>query len=82
MTEKIVFVDFAGTLIKANIIEEANEFRAKVLGGSLPTSKEHSKPDELYKINNEFVEKLTGLTKDLLVKYRKNDLGFMDLTGE
>ena len=35
MTDKIVMVDFAGTLIKAEMIEEANEFRAKVLEKSL-----------------------------------------------
>jgi len=82
MSEKIVLVDFAGTLIKADVIEEANEFRAKVLNKSLPTSEEHSKPGELYKINNEFVEKLTGLKADSIVKYRKNDTGLMELSGE
>ncbi|MBW2990393.1 hypothetical protein KY348_01670 [Candidatus Woesearchaeota archaeon] len=82
MSEKIVMIDFAGTLIKAEIIEEANEFRAKVLQRALPTKKEHSDPEAFYKANREFVEKLTGLSKNTLVKYRKNDLEFMDLTGE
>nr|MCK4930224.1 HAD family hydrolase [Nanoarchaeota archaeon] len=82
MPEKIVLIDFAGTLIKAEVIEEANKFRAKVLKRSLPSKEEHSKPEELYKINNEFVEKLTGLTKDMIVKYRKNDLEFMDIKAE
>jgi phosphoglycolate phosphatase-like HAD superfamily hydrolase len=82
MQPKIVLVDFAGTLIKAAVIEEANVFRAKVLKRALPTTQEHAHPKELYKVNNEFVEKLTGLTTAMTVKYRKNDLTNMDLTGE
>jgi len=82
MKNKIVLVDFAGTLVKAEVIEEANVFRAKVLQKSLPTKKEHANPEEFYKVNREFVEKLTGLMSDAKVKYRKNDLGFMELTGE
>lgn len=82
MTDKIVVVDFAGTLVKAEIIEEANEFRAKVLQRSLPTKEEHAKPEELYKVNREFVEKLTGLKKDMKVFYRENNLEFMNIPAE
>jgi phosphoglycolate phosphatase-like HAD superfamily hydrolase len=82
MADKIVVMDFAGTLIRAEIIEEANQFRAKVLRRSLPTSKEHSRPDKLYKVNNEFVEKLTGLAKDMKIRYRENNLDFIDISGE
>jgi phosphoglycolate phosphatase-like HAD superfamily hydrolase len=82
MEDKIIMIDFAGTLIKSEIIEEANEFRAKFLQRSLPSKEEHSKPEDLYKVNNEFVEKLTGLTKDMIVRYRKNDLEFMNIKGE
>ena len=81
MSDKIVVLDFAGTLIKAEVIEEANRFRAKVLQRGLPTKKEHSKPAELYKANNEFVEKLTGLTKDMKITYRENNLEFMNING-
>lgn len=80
--DKIVVLDFAGTLIKAEIIEEANNFRSKVLDRSLPTSREHSRPEELYKANNEFVEKLTGLAKNMNVNYRENNLEFMDIPGK
>ena len=79
--DKIVLVDFAGTLIKAEMIEEANVFRTKVLEKSLPTKEQHGNPEEFYKINREFVEKMTGLESDVKVKYRKNDLEFMELTG-
>ena len=80
--ERIVLVDFAGTLIKAEMIEEANELRANVLKKAMPTKKEHADPEKFYKINREFVEKLTGLKESVKIKYRKNDLEFMELTGE
>ena len=82
MKERIILVDFAGTLVKAEIIEEANEFRAKVLQKALPKKEQHADPEAFYKVNREFVEKLTGLKGNAKVKYRKNDLQFMALTGE
>lgn len=82
MDNKIVLVDFAGTLVKAEVIEEANEFRAGVLQKSLPAKEEHADPESFYKINRKFVEKLTGLKSGFSIKYRKNDLGFMELSGE
>ena len=80
--DKIILVDFAGTLIKAEMIEEANVFRADVLKKSLPTKQQHGNPESFYKINREFVGKLVGLNSNSKVKYRKNDLGFMELSGE
>ncbi len=82
MKERIILVDFAGTLVKAEVIEEANEFRAKVLQKALPSKEQHADPEAFYKVNREFVEKLTGLKGKTKVRYRKNDLGFMILTGE
>ena len=81
MTERIILVDFAGTLIKAEMIEEANVFRASVLQKSLPTKEQHADPESFYKVNREFVEKLVGLKSDARVKYRKNDLDLMELSG-
>jgi phosphoglycolate phosphatase-like HAD superfamily hydrolase len=82
MKENIILIDFAGTLIKAEMIEEANVFRANVLQRSLPTKDEHANSEKLYEVNREFVEKLTGLKSDTKIKYRKNDLDFMELTGK
>lgn len=82
MVDKIVIIDFAGTLIKAEIIDEANEFRAELLRRGLPLKDEHANPEELYKINREFVENLTGITKDMKIRYRKNDFEVMELSGE
>ncbi len=82
ITDKIILVDFAGTLVNAEIIEEANEFRSAILNRGIPAKDEHGNPELLYKANREFVESLTGIKKGMKVHYRKNDLGFMDLTGE
>lgn len=80
--EKIIVIDFAGTLVKTEIIEEANEFRAKVLEKSLPTKEQHANPEEFYKVNREFVEKLTGIQEDMKILYRENDLDVIELKGE
>jgi phosphoglycolate phosphatase-like HAD superfamily hydrolase len=82
MTDKIILVDFAGTLIKAETIEEANVLRAQILEKSLPKKEEHADAETFYKINREFVQKLTGLNDDVQIRYRKNDLEFMNLTGQ
>lgn len=82
MKDRIVLVDFAGTLVKSEIIEEANELRAKILKKTFPTKKEHSDPEKFYKINRKFVERLTGLKENINIIYRKNDLDFMELNGE
>ena len=79
--ERFVLVDFAGTLVKAEMIEEANVFRANVLQKSLPTKEQHSDPESFYKVNREFVEKLIGVKSDANVKYRENDLDFIELSG-
>ena len=80
--EKIIVVDFAGTLIKPEIIEEANKYRAEILAKALPSEEEHANPEELYKVNREFVEKLIGIKSDAKIKYRENDLDNIELSGE
>ena len=82
MDENIVVIDFAGTLIKAEIIEEANELRTDILKRGVPSKTEHADPELFYRANREFVEKLTGVSADMMLRYRKNDLDFMDLSGE
>lgn len=82
MGEQIVLVDFAGTLIKSEIIEEANEFRSNVLERSLPKLEEHSNPKKLYENNREFVEKLTGITSDMKILYLDNGLDLVKIKGE
>ncbi|MEE9525126.1 MAG: HAD hydrolase-like protein [Candidatus Woesearchaeota archaeon] len=79
---KIIVLDFAGTLIKAKVIEEANKFRTRILLRALPSKKEHADPELLYKANRDFVKMLTGLKKNMKIKYRENDLDFIQLNGE
>ncbi|RME77888.1 HAD family hydrolase [Candidatus Woesearchaeota archaeon] len=79
---KTIIFDFAGTLIKPNIIEEANELRSSLIDRSIPSSQEHAHPKTLYKANAQFVEKLTGLPATAKISYRKNDGERMMLTGE
>ena len=68
--DKIVAMDFASTLVKAEVVEEANELRSKVLERALPTKDEHGDSETLYKANRDFVEKLTGITSDMkIIKY-------------
>lgn len=81
LDEKIIVVDFAGTLIKAEIIEEANEFRSEILQRELPSKDEHGDADKLYKNNRDLVENLTGVNGDMSVRYRENDGDYLDLIG-
>ena len=80
--KKIVVVDFAGTLIKKEIIEEANSFRAQILQRDLPSVQEHAQNKLLYKNNRDFVERLTGVRKRSKILYRSNDGREVVLSGE
>ncbi len=82
LMENIILVDFAGTLIKAEIIEEANILRSQVLKKVLPSKQEHANPETLYKANREFVEKVTGITKGMKIECTQNDLTKITIPGE
>ena len=82
MKSRIIVVDFAGTLIRQAVIDEANIFRSKVLERALPTTIEHAHKELLYKGNREAVEKLTGISSSMKIQYRENSLDRLDLTGE
>lgn len=75
-------VDFAGTLIRQQVIEEANVFRSRVLERGLPSIAEHAQNQILYKANREAVEKLTGIALSMKIQYRENNLHRLELTGE
>ena len=78
----IVVFDFAGTLVKPEIVGEANEFRAKILERELPTKEEHAKPEMLYRKNREFVEKLTGLKREMKILCRDNNKKFTEVSEQ
>ena len=65
MTNKLVVVDFAGTLIKNEVIQEANKLRANTIKRSLPTKDEHANEQTLYKNNQEALQAITGLNKNI-----------------
>lgn len=62
---KIILVDFAGTLIKHEVIQEANKLRASVIKRKLPSKEEHADEQTLYKNNREALQAITGLTKNI-----------------
>lgn len=81
MPKRIVAFDFAGTLIRAAIIEEANKFRAKILKRTLPKAVEHAHPETLYQTNRAFVELLTGITPSMRISYTTNTKEDIALSG-
>ncbi|MBD3318648.1 HAD hydrolase-like protein [Candidatus Woesearchaeota archaeon] len=78
----ILLVDFAGTLIKASVIEEANMLRSAILQRAEPTCEEHAHPEHLYKENREKIEQLTGITEHMRIAYRQNDTSHKTLCGK
>ena len=80
--KNIIAVDFAGTLVKKEVIDEANLFRAQVLQRGLPSAQEHARNRLLYQQNRELVEKLTGVTKKHRILYRSNAGKEVVLKGE
>ena len=82
MTDKIIIVDFAGTLVKAEIIEEANEFRSKILERSLPSKEEHADSEKLYQANREFVKELTGVEENTEIHYNQNKGSKIQISGK
>lgn len=66
----LIVVDFAGTLIKNEIIQEANTTRSRLLDHAQPTAEEHAHEEKLYKRNRASVQELTGLQEDDHLLYR------------
>ncbi len=79
---KIVVVDFAGTLVPLKHIHEANDFRSKILQTALPTDDMHAQNEKLYECNNEAVESVTGITKDMQIVQTDISLDEITLSGE
>ncbi|MFT4250136.1 MAG: HAD family hydrolase [Candidatus Woesearchaeota archaeon] len=80
--QKVVVIDFAGTLIREEALHEANMFRSNVLQRSLPTTHEHAHEEELYSNNQQRVEKLTGITAEHNILYTYVTGRQTTLTGE
>jgi phosphoglycolate phosphatase-like HAD superfamily hydrolase len=77
----IILVDFAGTLIKTEVLDRANELRSNILNRSLPDAQEHAHSETLYANNREYVQALTGITEDMQIQYTSHKLDCVMLSG-
>ncbi len=73
--EKIVVIDFSGTLIKPFVAEEANLKRYEILGISIPSKEEHQRmhgTKEHYDIIRKHISEDYGITDDMKVGFVQN----------
>lgn len=85
MTDKIVAIDFSGTLIKPFVAEEANLKRYSILGIPKPTQKEHKKlhgTKEHYDIIKQHISEKYGLKDDMKIGFIHNYDGEIELSGK
>ncbi len=84
MINKIVVVDFSGTLIKPFVAEEANLKRYELLGIPKPSEEEHKKmhgTKEHYDIIKEYISKKFGVLNDMRISFMQNYDGEIVLYG-
>ena len=85
MTERIVVVDFSGTLTKPSLAEEANVRRCKILGTSVPDIEEHKKQHGTkahYDVLKQKIEEKYGLRDDMKSTYVQNYGNEIELSGK
>lgn len=84
MADKIVVIDFSGTLIKPFVAEEANLKRYSILGIPKPSEEEHKKlhgTKEHYNILKEHIARNYGLEDDTKISYIQNYGKEIELSG-
>lgn len=85
MKNKIVVVDFSGTLIKPFVAEEANLKRYKILGIPKPSETEHKKlhgTKKHYNLIKEYIAEEYGLSDDMKIDFVHNYGGEIKLSGK
>jgi len=85
MTDKIVVVDFSGTLTQTFLAEEANKRRCSILGISPPEEAEHKKQHGTkshYDILKNHIEKKFGISDDMKIGYVQNYGDEIELSGK
>ena len=85
LMNKIVVVDFSGTLVKPFVAEQANLKRYDLLGiprPSLKDQKKHHATKEHYDIIKEFIEKQFGISNDMKINFRNNYAKEVSLSGK
>lgn len=82
--EKIVVIDFSGTLIKPFVVEEANLKRYKILGIPKPSVEEHRRlhsTKEHYNIIRKYIAEAYGINDEMKIVFVQNHDGELELSG-
>ena len=82
---KIIVIDFSGTLIMPEVAEEANLLRYILLGIPEPTKEEHKRlhaSKKHYDIIKEYISKNLGINDEMKVKYVNNYGKRIELNGK
>lgn len=85
MVNKIVVVDFSGTLIKSFVAEKANLKRYDILGIPKPSETEHKKlhgTKQHYDILREYISKEYGISDEMKISFVQNYDGEIELSGK
>jgi len=82
--EKIIVIDFSGTLIKSFVVEEANLKRYEILGIPKPSKEEHRKlhsTKEHYNIIRKYIAEAYGINDEMKIVFVQNHGGEIELSG-
>lgn len=85
MADKIVVVDFSGTLIKSFVVEQANLKRYDILGIPKPSEKEHKQlhgTKKHYNIIKQHISDKFGISDDMKIGFVHNYDGEIELSGK
>lgn len=79
---KIVAIDFAGTILEQEAIDNANKKRAAVIKRAAPVEEEHTDSEKLYFNNREALSKLTGLVEKMSIQSTFRDGASITKSGK
>jgi phosphoglycolate phosphatase-like HAD superfamily hydrolase len=82
--EKIIVIDFSGTLIEPFVVEEANLKRYEILGIPKPSEEEHRRlhsTKEHYDIIRKHIAEAYGISDDMKISFVQNHDGEVELSG-
>jgi len=85
MADKIVVVDFSGTLIKSFVAEQANLKRYDILGIPKPSEEEHKQlhgTKKHYDIIKQHISDKFGISDDMKIGFVHNYNGEIELSGK
>lgn len=85
MVDKIVVVDFSGTLIKSFVAEQANLKRYDILGIPKPSESEHKQlhgTKKHYDIIKQHISEKFGISDDMRINFIQNYNGEIELSGK